>query len=222
MVQFNLRQRELTLKVVYYGPALSGKTTNLRALHALAPKPNVGRLMTLETHDDRTLFFDLLPVSLQTGNGYRIKLKLFTVPGQSIHRSTRRIVLQGADAIVFVADSQVSESASNKQSYGDLMENLEINGLSPKIPLVVQFNKRDLPDIRTNEELQAFSKRRSHPVVPAVAIDSVGVRETLEAVLLQSWNHLEETYGISEKLKMGENDFISGFFNGWQRGAETT
>ena len=221
MVQFNLRQKELTLKVVYYGPGLSGKTTNLQALHDLAPRQSVGRLMTLETRDDRTLFFDLLPVSLQTGNGYRIKIKLFTVPGQTIHKSTRRIVLQGADAVVFVADSQISETQANKQSYGDLLQNLEANGLSIQMPLVVQFNKRDLPAIRTDQEIEEFRKRRNHPVVPAVAIRGVGVQETLSAILEQVWEHLESTYGISDKLKMNRDDFMGGFFSNW-KSAETS
>ena len=215
MVQFNLRQRELTLKVVYYGPGLSGKTTNLQALHRMAPGGTAGRLMTLETRDDRTLFFDLLPMALKTGNGYRIKLKLFTVPGQDIHTSTRRLVLQGADAIVFVADSQVAETEANKQSYADLLRNLDANGLSIQMPLVVQFNKRDLPDIRTEEELAAFQKRRNHPVIPAIAVEGQGVKETLEAVLEQLWSHLETTYVISEKLKTTEREFLDGFFTGW-------
>jgi signal recognition particle receptor subunit beta len=215
MVQFNLRQKELTLKVVYYGPGLSGKTTNLQALHKMAPQQSVGRLMTLETRDDRTLFFDLLPMSLQTGNGYRVKIKLFTVPGQAIHKSTRRIVLQGADAVVFVADSQISETEANKQSYGDLLRNLEANGLSIQMPLVVQFNKRDLPEVRSDLEIEAFRQRRNHPVVPAIAIDGIGVKETLEAVLEQVWDHLEKTYGISEKLRMNHDDFMGGFFVGW-------
>ncbi len=215
MVQFNLRQKELTLKVVYYGPGLSGKTTNLQALHKMAPGRSTGRLMTLETRDDRTLFFDLLPMALQTGNGYRIKVKLFTVPGQDIHTSTRRLVLQGADAVVFVADSQIAETESNKQSYGDLLRNLEANGLSIHMPLVVQFNKRDLPNVRTDQELAAFQERRNHPVIPAIAIEGIGVKETFEAVLEQVWIHLEKTYGFSEKLKMTKSEFMGGFFAEW-------
>jgi signal recognition particle receptor subunit beta len=122
MVQFNLNQRELTLKVVYYGPALSGKTSNLQAIHQLLPPGASGRLMTLETRDDRTLFFDLLPVFFKTGTGYRVKIKLFTVPGQVIHDSTRKVVLQGADGVAFIADSQVAESEANKDAFRNLRE----------------------------------------------------------------------------------------------------
>ena len=113
MVQFNLEHRELTLKVVY-GPALSGKTTNLKALHALAPSGGTGRLMSLATQDDRTLFFDLLPIRFETDSGFDLKIKVFTVPGQVIHQSTRRLVLSGADAVAFIADSQIQCTSSNK------------------------------------------------------------------------------------------------------------
>ncbi|MCA9545571.1 MAG: GTPase domain-containing protein, partial [Myxococcales bacterium] len=143
-MQINLAQRELTLKLVYYGPALSGKTTNLRALHALAPPAGVGRLMNLETRDDRTLFFDLLPMFVRTGSGLKVKLKLYTVPGQVIHESTRRVVLQQADGVVFVADSQVAETEANQEAFAGLRRNMKAVELPKALPLVVQFNKRDL------------------------------------------------------------------------------
>src|SRR5690606_2750690 len=113
MVQFNHTQREITLKLVYYGPALSGKTTNLQVIHQFLKPESRGRLMTLDTADDRTLFFDLLPVFFKTHAGFKVKLKLYTVPGQVMHNSTRRIVLSGADGVMFVADSQRCEAKAN-------------------------------------------------------------------------------------------------------------
>ena len=127
MVQFNMSQRELTLKVVYYGPALSGKTTNLQAIHSMVTPGSAGRLMNLETRDDRTLFFDLLPVHFRTRNNFRIKLKLYTVPGQVFHDSTRQIVLQKADAVAFIADSRLSQTDENRESFANLMAKLARN-----------------------------------------------------------------------------------------------
>lgn len=216
MVQFNLQHRELTLKMVYYGPALSGKTTNLQALHALAPKRNVGRLMSLDTRDDRTLFFDMLPVSFQTETGFKIKIKVLTVPGQVIHRSTRQVILQGADAVAFIADSQISETESNKQAFRDLAENIAASGLPVDMPMVVQFNKRDLPDIRSNEELQLFESRRAVRVIPAIAIRGVGVRETFEELLSTGFSYLEHNLGAATKLGLDGDSFTRAFFDGWR------
>src|SRR4029077_13988818 len=149
----DFQARELTVKLVYYGPALSGKTTNLQAIHRLLNPDGRGRLMTLETRDDRTLFFDLLPLSLQTASGLTLRIKLFTVPGQVIHNSTRKLVLQGADGVAFIADSQTQEIRANQASFKDLRRNLRENGLDPgKMPLVIQYNKRDLPNIRTEDD----------------------------------------------------------------------
>jgi signal recognition particle receptor subunit beta len=216
MVQFNLQQRELTLKVVYYGPALSGKTTNLQAIHQMVPAGGAGRLMTLETRDDRTLFFDLLPVFFRTRSGYRVKLKLFTVPGQVIHDSTRKVVLNGADGVVFIADSQIAESQANKLSFRNLRENLAANGLDlDQLPLVIQFNKRDLPDIRSEAELQALEERRKTPVYRAVAITGQGVRETLEGLVALIWDSLETSYDIGRKLQVERNEFLEQVFRDW-------
>src|SRR6516225_6636651 len=142
------------MKLVYYGPALGGKTTNLRSLHQLSAEQSRGRLMTLETKDDRTLFFDMLPLTLRGASaerpsgGMTLRIKIFTVPGQVLHASTRRLVLQGADGVAFIADSQVSETEHNAASFLDLRQNLKELGLSLKgMPLVIQFNKRDLDRI---------------------------------------------------------------------------
>ena len=153
-MQLNFAGREVTIKLVYYGPALSGKTTNLRALHQLTTEESRGRLMTLETRDDRTLFFDLLPLSVRTKSGLAVRLKVFTVPGQVIHASTRRLVLQGADGVAFIADSRISEVHHNTESFMDLRDNIKEHGRSLKqMPVVIQFNKRDLPDVRSDEEI---------------------------------------------------------------------
>ncbi len=216
MVQFNLPRRELTLKVVYYGPALSGKTTNLQAIHSMVPQGGAGRLMTLETRDDRTLFFDLLPVFIRTRSGFKVKLKLFTVPGQVIHASTRRVVLQGADAVAFIADSQVSETPANKQAFEDLQRNMRANGLPDDLPLVIQFNKRDLPDIRSDAELALLEQRRRTPIFRAVAINGIGVQETAHGLLSRLWDRLENEHTISEKLRIDREAFLSQIFQNWR------
>lgn len=183
--------REIVLKLVYYGPGLSGKTTNLQALHALAPSARTGRLMTLETHDDRTLFFDLLPMMVRLDSGLRVRLKLYTVPGQVIHDATRRLVLQDADGIIFVADSQYSETESNRVAFRDLRRHLHDNALPPDLPLVIQFNKRDLPDARSEQELARFAARHAAPVHLAVAVRGEGVVESLATLLERVWAHLQ-------------------------------
>jgi len=215
MVQFNLNQRELTLKVVYYGPALSGKTSNLQAIHQMLPPGASGRLMTLETRDDRTLFFDLLPVFFKSGSGYRVKIKLFTVPGQVIHDSTRKIVLQGADGVAFIADSQIAESEANKDAFRNLRENLASNGLDmDAIPLVLQFNKRDLPAVRSEDELRALEARRRTPIYRATAISGVGVLETLQGLVGLVWDQLDTRYGLGEKLQTNKQTFMTQIFQG--------
>src|SRR5574340_311373 len=153
MVQFNADTREIAVKVVYYGPALSGKTTNLYALFQKIDPKVRGRLMTLDTKDDRTLFFDMMPVFFKTQAGVKVKLKLYTVPGQVMHESTRRIVLQGTDAVAFVADSHRSEAGSTLAYWNNMLANLEANGLDFRaLPIVVQLNKLDLPDCRGEDE----------------------------------------------------------------------
>ena len=132
-MQLDFSAREVTIKLVYYGPALSGKTSNLVALHGLAGAEARGRLMTLETQDDRTLFFDLLPLTFRAKDGdVSLRIKLFTVPGQPVHAATRRLVLQGADGVALIADSQISETQHNAEAFFDLKENLSQQGLDRK------------------------------------------------------------------------------------------
>ena len=200
-MQLDFKARELTIKLVYYGPALSGKTTNLQAIHRLVNTDVAGRLMTLETQDDRTLFFDLLPLSLNAGKGLQVRVKLFTVPGQVIHNATRRLVLQGADGVAFIADSQRSETKSNAASFVNLRQNLTEQGIEPAaMPLVIQFNKRDLPEIRTDEEIDALATRGKEPVFKAVALRGVGVLETLMGLMEITWQRLETEHCLSEKF----------------------
>ena len=210
-VQLDFRTRELTIKLVYYGPALSGKTTNLQALHRVVDRDATGRLMTLDTKDDRTLFFDLLPLNFKAKSGVSVRIKVFTVPGQQIHASTRRLVVQGADGVVFVADSQHAETQHNTAAFLDLKSNLEANGLALKnMPLVIQFNKRDLPAsaIRTREELDELAKRGREPVYLAVATQGTGVVETFLGLLQTTWQSLNQQHSLDKKFGFESDAFV--------------
>jgi signal recognition particle receptor subunit beta len=214
MVQINNETRELSIKVVYYGPALSGKTTNLQALYQkIAPEVR-GRLMSLDTKDDRTLFFDMMPVFFKTDAGVKVKLRLFTVPGQVIHESTRRIVLQGTDAVVFVADSRRGEAAATLAYWNNMLKNLEANGLDYRtLPIVIQLNKRDLPDARREDELADLRKVIRPPMIPAVAVRGEGVAETLWALLSLTYRSLDRTMRLSERWKLSEREFLARVFD---------
>jgi signal recognition particle receptor subunit beta len=214
MVQLNNEAREIAVKVVYYGPALSGKTTNLQALYQKIEPAVRGRLMTLDTKDDRTLFFDMLPVFFRTAAGLKVKLKLYTVPGQVIHESTRRIVLQGTDAIAFVADSRRSEAAATLAYWNNMLKNLEANGLDVKtLPIVLQLNKKDLPETRGDDELGDLRRLIQPPMVPAVAIRGEGVVETLHALLTLCYRSLDRNLGLNTRWKIGEQEFLSRIFD---------
>ncbi len=202
-MQLDFAARELTIKLVYYGPALSGKTTNLQAIHQLVSAEGRGRLMTLDTRDDRTLFFDLLPLTFTAGTGLNVRLKLFTVPGQVIHNATRRLVLQGADGVAFIADSQKSETKANAAAFMNLKQNLRDNGLDPaKIPLIIQFNKRDLPDVRPDEEIDLLAKKGKEPVYKAVATRGSGVLETFMGLMRATWDQLEADHDLKAKFHL--------------------
>jgi signal recognition particle receptor subunit beta len=205
MVQVNMADREITVKVVYYGPALSGKTTNLQMLHELIETSSRGKMVTLDTTGDRTLYFDFLPIEFGTANGFSVKLKLFTVPGQVMHKSTRKVVLAGADAVAFIADSQRASASANAYSWRDMEANLKSNGIDfDQIPKVVQFNKRDLPDVKPLGEIRdAWGEL---PTYPAVAIRGEGVRETFRELLR------DERLGFGSKFGVSEEDFLKGVF----------
>jgi mutual gliding-motility protein MglA len=208
-VQIDFASRELTIKLVYYGPALSGKTTNLQALHRFADDGSRGRLMTLETRDDRTLFFDLLPLRFKGEGDLALRLKLFTVPGQVIHASTRRLVLQGADGVAFVADSQIAETQANATAFIDLKDNLKAHGVSMReVPLVIQFNKRDLPNVRTNAEISLQAMKGREPVFSAIATQGPGVLETFMGLLHLTWVSLDAVHDLTGKFRINASSFL--------------
>jgi signal recognition particle receptor subunit beta len=201
--------RKITFKLVYYGPALSGKTTNLMRLHDILSPALKGELMTLETQNDRTLFFDLLPLGFRTPSGWLIKFKLFTVPGQVAHDGTRKAVLSRADGVVFVADSQATQSVNNGEAFENLMANAHRVGLdTEQLPLVVQFNKRDLPGIVGEEELRARWQQAPWPLVFASALDGAGVRETFAALLRQLYAVADRQFALAQRLGIDEAGFI--------------
>jgi signal recognition particle receptor subunit beta len=209
-LHFDFAARELTIKLVYYGPALSGKTTNLQSLHLLVDSGARGRLMTLETRDDRTLFFDMLPLTFRAAREIAIRIKLFTVPGQVIHGSTRRLVLQGADGVAFIADSQIAETENNATAFVDLRDNLEANGMKlAEMPLVIQFNKRDLPSVRSDAELAELARRGKEPVFPAVATSGKGVLETFMGLLHVSYVSLDAQHNLKDKFGLGAGPLLA-------------
>ena len=183
MVIYNAATRELSAKIVYYGPGLGGKTTNLQLLHERLEPATVGKLLNLATQTDRTIYFDLLPVELGDIKGYKIRFQLATVPGQTAFNETRRVVLKGTDGIVFVADSQWTALPKNLESWQNLKDNLKANGVSFEgIPIVVQYNKRDLTDILSVDALQEALGLSSYPFVEAVASAGRGVTETFKLI----------------------------------------
>jgi mutual gliding-motility protein MglA len=212
-LQLNFAAREVAIKLVYYGPALSGKTTNLKALHELTRADSRGRLMTLETKDDRTLFFDMLPLVFKAdteAGAMNLRVKVFTVPGQVVHASTRRLVLSGADAVAFVADSQVSETENNAASFLDLRTNLKELGRSMRdVPLIIQFNKRDLPQARTDAELDDLARRGKEPVFKASAVHGHGVMESFFGLLDRAWRKLDTEHDLRQKLGIQPDEFLA-------------
>ena len=233
-MQLNFAAREVTIKLVYYGPALSGKTTNLRALHQLTTEESRGRLMTLETKDDRTLFFDLLPLVFRAeagdkvtrpgerasplsglrpsgaGSPMSLRVKVFTVPGQVLHSATRRLVLQGADGVAFIADSQLRETEANAASFMDLRSNLRELGLNVKgLPIVIQFNKRDMPNVRSDAEIEALAKQGREPVFKASAVKGEGVLESFFGLLGLTWSKLDAEHQLAKKLGLDSERFLA-------------
>jgi signal recognition particle receptor subunit beta len=210
-VQLDFGAREVAVKLVYYGPALSGKTTNLQALHARMGPEARGRLMTLDTRDDRTLFFDLLPLTVRSRDGAgSLRVKLFTVPGQPIHAQTRKMVLQGADGVAFIADSRASETQQSAAAFLDLRDNLKEQGVDmTRLPLVIQFNKRDLPDTRSHAEIAELAGRGREPVYQAVATRGEGVVETLIGLLDLTVRTLDATHGVGRTVGVTREEILA-------------
>lgn len=200
MVQFNFSERTIKAKVVYYGPAQSGKTTNLEQIHRLTDPAGKNRLISLNTAQDRTLFFDLLPFSLGSVSGYDFKIQLYTVPGQVQYNATRRVVLAGADAVVFVADSRRGMFKDNVSAFENMKVNLLANRLVPeKMPLVVQYNKRDLPDLLSVSELNKALNPWQRPSFSAVAAKGEGALETFVSIVEQMLTAIALKYSLKDK-----------------------
>ena len=194
----NYATREITCKIVYYGPGRSGKTTNLHYIHGQVPTDRKGQMVSLATQTDRTLFFDFLPIDLGTISGFTTRVQLYTVPGQVYYQTTRKLVLQGADGVVFVADSQARQLAENIESFQDLHENLAEQGVDARtMPMVIQYNKIDLPEeLRTPvPELEEQLNFRGIPSYTADALHGPGVFETLRGISEQ----------VLRKLSAGRN-----------------
>jgi hypothetical protein len=201
MALINHRAREIHFKIVYYGPGLGGKTTNLQCLHDRLPPERRGRLISISTDHERTLFFDFLPIELGRINGLTTRFHLYTVPGQVYYRLSRRAVLQGVDGIVFVADSHPAREQQNRDSLQDLVANLLTQGVSNeprlRLPWVFQYNKRDLPEAMPIERLRAALNPERAPEFEAVANRGAGVAETLRAMCKAVLSRLSDPAGVA-------------------------
>ncbi len=194
----NYSTREITSKIVYYGPGRSGKTTNLQYIHGQVPEDRRGRMVSLATETDRTLFFDFLPLDLGTISGFQTRFQLYTVPGQVYYDATRKLVLQGADGVVFVADSQRAQREENVESFRNLQVNLLEQGVDPRtIPIVLQYNKRDLPDVMSVEEMDDLLNYRDLPRFEAQALGGIGVFDTLKGISELVLRRLSQRFGRS-------------------------
>lgn len=192
MVQINFALKEVNCKVVFYGPGMSGKTTNLEIVHQKAPEENKGELTSISTDGDRTLFFDFMPLDLGNVAGMRTKFQLYTVPGQVYYNSTRKLVLQGVDGVIFVADSDPEKIDENIESYANLIENLAEYGKDVReLPHVIQYNKRDLPNAAPLAEMKALLNPGQVPDFEATAHTGAGVFETLKGVARGVLNDLK-------------------------------
>ncbi len=186
MTFINYVAREINCKIVYYGPGLGGKTTNLQHVYQITSNENKGKLISLATETERTLFFDFLPIDFGQIRGFRTRFHLYTVPGQVFYDSSRKLILKGVDGVVFVADSQEERLDANLESLANLTENLKEQGFDiAKIPYVLQLNKRDLPNAMPVEELTKTLLIKGEPVIEAIAPQGVGVLPTLKAAARQ-------------------------------------
>ncbi len=200
MVTINYASREISCKIVFYGPGLSGKTTNLQYVHKKVPTQTRGELISLATDTDRTLFFDFLPINLGTIQGFSTRFQLYTVPGQVYYNATRKLVLRGVDGLVFVADSQLSKMDENVESLNNLMENLKEYGYKlEELPLVIQYNKRDLENVASLEELEKTINTYGRPYFEAVAVKGVGVFDTLKMICKLVMAKIQKQAGVGSE-----------------------
>lgn len=196
MAVINYSKKEISAKIVYYGPSLCGKTTNIQSIYASIKPDQKGKLVSLATEADRTLFFDFLPIEISNIRGFKTRLHFYTVPGQVYYNSTRRAVLTGVDGLVFVADSQRDKMEENVESLANLEENLNYYGKSMKtMPLVIQYNKRDLPDVTPVSEMEQILNPDAYPYFEAVATTGEGVLQTLTKVTKMVLKHIETGTG---------------------------
>ncbi len=189
----NFAAREINCKIVYYGPGLGGKTANLQWIYDNTTQTQKGKMISLATESDRTLFFDFLPLDLGTVRGFRTRFHLYTVPGQVFYDASRKLILKGVDGVVFVADSQEERLDANLETLENLQENLQEHGFDFKsIPYALQLNKRDLPSVLPVEELAKEIQVKGEPIIEGIAIQGVGVFETLREVAKQVLNELKK------------------------------
>jgi mutual gliding-motility protein MglA len=194
MTFINYASREINCKIVYYGPGLCGKTTNLQYIYDSTAPTSKGKLISLATETDRTLFFDFMPLELGTVRGFKTRFHLYTVPGQVFYDASRKLILKGVDGVVFVADSQEERMDANIESLYNLEENLQSNGYDlNRIPYVLQLNKRDLPNVIPVDEMLSELKRNGEPVHEAVASNGAGVFDTLKSVAKQVLTELRRS-----------------------------
>ena len=193
MTFINYASREINCKIVYYGPGLCGKTTNLQHIYDATAPAAKGKLISLATETDRTLFFDFMPLELGTVRGFKTRFHLYTVPGQVYYDASRKLILKGVDGVVFVADSQDERMDANIESLYNLEENLQSQGYDlMNIPYVLQLNKRDLPNVTPVDELTEELQKKGEPVFEAVASQGTGVFDTLKAVAKQVLSELRK------------------------------
>jgi len=190
----NYMAREINCKIVYYGPGLCGKTTNLQYIYDKTNPTAKGKLISLATETDRTLFFDFLPLELGTVRGFKTRFHLYTVPGQVFYDASRKLILKGVDGVIFVADSQVERMDANVEAIENLQTNLKSQGYDlMNIPYVLQLNKRDLPNVETVDEMKRLLMKKNEPVFEAVAAKGPGVFETLKGVAKLVLSELTKT-----------------------------
>jgi signal recognition particle receptor subunit beta len=212
MVLINKAINEITVKLVYYGPGLCGKTTNLEKIYGNPKLDNKGKMISMATETDRTLFFDFMPMELGTIGGQKVRVQLYTVPGQVFYDATRKLVLRGADGVVFVADSQSTMRESNLDSLENLKTNLRLNRIDPdKVALVLQYNKRDLPNVDSVEDMNAYMNPNGAPIVEAQAKNGVGVTATLRAAVTKMLENLKNNVDTTlyDEPELGRPDMTA-------------
>jgi len=193
MTFINYASREINCKIVYYGPGLCGKTTNIQWIHEQAHPEKRGKLVSLATETDRTLFFDFLPLDMGTVKGFKVRFHLYTVPGQVFYDASRKLILRGCDGVIFVADSQRARLEANIESIANLATNLKDNGFDIRtIPYVLQLNKRDMPSAAPAAEMERLLRFRNEPMIEGVANQGTGVIETLKACARQILMELQK------------------------------